>query len=38
VAALILELAERVLVILDVVLFFVYLSWMAWRAIKEMIE
>ena len=33
-----LELAERVLVIVDIALFFLYLSWMAWRAIKEMIE
>lgn len=33
-----LELAERVLVIVDTTLYFLYLSWMAWKAIKEMIS
>jgi len=33
-----LELAEHALVVLDVMLYFFYVSWMGWHAIKEMIQ
>ena len=33
-----LELAERTLVVVDMVIYFLYVSWLAWRAIKEMTQ
>jgi len=33
-----LELAERALVVVDMAFYFLFISWMAWKAIKEMIS